>query len=176
MVDWSWALIHSIMIEWNRISIKQYLNEAYHYLEIGLPFNSDFVVVYTCCDHFVKQVSNMLQRKLAKEDLRKPFIMENIALMEMGQSLEEFDKIFLNFIFVLLKPDEKFSLKYLGQINEFFQKKPEYIYIASTEGANISGEEFDESIADKSIYASSAFYKRYTFILQKLQRSVEKKF
>lgn len=62
VVDWSWALINSLMNEWNRCDITEYLERVYSSLDNGSPIEDTLLIVHTCCAHFMKPVSSYIQK------------------------------------------------------------------------------------------------------------------
>ena len=94
VVDWSWALINSVMKEWNNTSITEYLKHTYLCLTNDTYINSDFTVVQTCYSHFMKRVSNNLDKKFKNYKNKKSIIMEGVAAMALCRTLDELNEVF----------------------------------------------------------------------------------
>ncbi|EFN77632.1 120.7 kDa protein in NOF-FB transposable element, partial [Harpegnathos saltator] len=118
VVDWSWALINSLMNEWNRCNIREYLERIYSSLDKGTPIEDTLLIVHTCCAHFMKRVSSYIQKKFPKCIEIKTFLLECVAIMLMSTQFILLDEIFEEFITILLKPEEEKSQINIIRLNQ----------------------------------------------------------
>ena len=104
VVDW---LINSLMNEWNKCDIIDYLKRVYLYLDKELPIDNTLLIVHTCCAHFMKRMSSYMHKKFPKCIEIKAFLFKCIAAMLMSTKILQLDKIFKEFITVLLTRNVK---------------------------------------------------------------------
>ena len=64
--------------------------------------NSDITVVHTCYSHFIKRVSNNIDKKFKTYRFRKSILMEGISAMAFCRILDELNQIFDEIMTVLL--------------------------------------------------------------------------
>ena len=60
IVDWSWALIHAIMKEWNDTDIYIYLRRTCNYVLYGKAYPEKWIIVHNCAVDFLKRVSDKI--------------------------------------------------------------------------------------------------------------------
>jgi len=175
VVDWSWALINSLMNEWNRLDVTDYLKQVYSCLDKGLPMNDTLLIVHTCCAHFMKRVSSYIHKKFPKCIGIKTFVLECLAIMLMSTEILELDEIFKEFITILLVPDAQKTEISITRLQEFHKKSYIIDEIEDTE----ESEDFeDDSLLtnnknENRIFTASPFFTRYNNIYVKVKEQVQ---
>ena len=104
IVDWSWVIIHSILIEWKDTNIYEYFKLTCNYVTHGTPYPEKWTIVHHSAVHFLKRVSNKID--VDKSFVGKDFVMDCMAFMVRAQNLEELDAIFDRMMTVLVTPLE----------------------------------------------------------------------
>lgn len=174
VVDWSWALINSLMIEWNRCDIIDYLKRVYLILNEEVPIEDTFLIVHTCCAHFMKRVSSYMQKKFSKYIEMKTFVLECVAVMLMSTQLLELDKIFEEFMIILLTPGAEKAQISIIHLNQLYRK----IDICD-DRENFENQNFEYEtmlINDKNesrIFTASPFFVRYNHKFIKLKDQMQ---
>ena len=101
IVDWSWALIHSILIEWNATDIYTYIRRTCRYALYGEALPEKWTIIYNCSVHLLKRCSDKFY-EFDKTFAAKGFVMDCIAFMVQCKNLDELDSIFEKMVTVLV--------------------------------------------------------------------------
>lgn len=76
VVDWSWALINAVLMQWNFTGIKNHLDFCFEYAESGAVTEEDFTILLTCWAHIQRRVSEEVRRQFPKNDEIKQYFLE----------------------------------------------------------------------------------------------------
>lgn len=107
------------MIEWNMITISQYLEEVYVALGKKENIRSNLIVVHSCCAHFQKRVSSTIHKKFSKYIKTKNFLLECMGILIHCDTLNDLDYCYEQFMIVLLTPCSKEAHSCIININKF---------------------------------------------------------
>ena len=178
-IDWSWAYIHSILLEWNGISIKKYLRIMYEYCEKNTIPNKEMILVKSCYAHFMKNASQTIKTKFREYKEIRKMLLECLALLALARDLKTMDEIFRHVCKFLLCKSAKKSADSLGVIskkkfeNSEDLKDIETIHEATDDNDfGINLDEFEGKV-DDTIYRSSPFYIRYDTIYREVLNEIK---
>ena len=105
--DCSFAIIHAVILQWNSMSLSEYLRKTFKYPS-GTFTAKDFskvVFIHLCKNHWIKLVSMNLKGHLIRGVLRV-VILESMSRLMETKSLHEFKNLFRSFLILLLSPSE----------------------------------------------------------------------
>jgi len=174
VVDWSWALINSLLIEWNRCNIVDYLKRVYLNVNEGTQIEDTFLIVHTCCAHFMKRVSSYMHTKFSKYIEIKTFVLECVAVMLMSTELLELDEIFEEFMTILLTPSAEKAQISIIRLNQLYRKIDIVDQTEDFEDQNLEYETIlinDNS--ESRIFTASPFFVRYNHKFVKLKEQLQ---
>lgn len=102
--DFSWALIQSVLLSFNKENVDTYLHRAHKICHYRLQKKDlmRFTVVHICAAHMVKTISNAVS-KVTKDKGLHNFAVFCFALLQNSTSLEQAKAIFLQMCFLAEK-------------------------------------------------------------------------
>lgn len=107
VTDWSFALLTSVCLAFNDMTLFMYLKICYKYVDnIHNDLNPHFgkiVILKSCCAHFIKMICNKIHKFKQKKDIRNIIVSAVVVLMECS-FMEELCFQFKNVLMILLKP------------------------------------------------------------------------
>jgi hypothetical protein len=106
VTDFSWALIKSVLNSFNNLTVLEYLDVTFKFLDEGADIFR-FSLVFICCAHFMKLITNQIKAKIFPQNKcneLKQSIKKCFALMIDATSFDELKKIFVAFVFVIESP------------------------------------------------------------------------
>ena len=74
----------------------------YSCLTDNTDINDDITVVHTCYSHFMKRVSNNIEKKFKTYKYRKSILMEGVSAMAFCRTLGELNQVFDEIMTILL--------------------------------------------------------------------------
>lgn len=177
ILDWSWALIHAVLIKWNNTDIYEYLKVSCKYVIGKNVFPKNLMKIQNCAVHFLHRVS------MKFDEIEPDFILDCLAFMIQCQKLEDLYSLFQNMMTVLLAPFETLTTKAWEDLYESKCKRYTELIECNEEkkdGTQNDKEDDDkkeyflEEIYTKVIYKSSPFYALYSRELNKLKEKLNK--
>lgn len=174
VVDWSWALINSILQEWNGTTIKQYLQLTYDSFDSNVESLRGMSVLKICFAHFMKIVSRTINDNFRELKPVKRVLMECMALLCLCRSMDELDTVFDQVGSLLLKAhaaqDNLIVIQSLWTKNRHRARDVQEVDDIKADSDEVH---FTEDVKDHTIYRNSPYFKRYNSKLVILQNKVQ---
>lgn len=178
VVDWSWALMNSLMNELNKMTVSEYLDEVYLTISKKDNLRPDLIVVHSCCAHFQKRVSCTIHKQFFKYLKIKNLILECMGTLIHCDSLDDLDFIYEQFMTILLTFSSETAKKCIININEHIAKCK---YNDNDNNDNNDHNDFNnnaDEFGNKNdkiegrIFLDSPFFKRYSSKLHELRKNI----
>lgn len=166
VTDFSFANIHAMCKSLNRCTLPEYLDNCYKCLT-DLNNNScfnNFISIHLCCAHFMKMVSNDVD-KLSTNFEQRYYFKDIIAIAIQIYNLENFDEYIKNLAIILnSKKTNKYvtrAMEQLSAVNVIKDKGFPGDLISNDLGVSpdLKGN------LDEGLHKGSPFFKRYLEIL-----------
>ncbi|KAA0724108.1 hypothetical protein E1301_Tti019644 [Triplophysa tibetana] len=166
--DYSWALIQSVMLAFNKEHIISYLNRAYECCTGKKPWDDSKTVLHICATHVLKAVRNSIRKQTDDEGLRN-FALFVFARLQNAISMTEASTVFRAFCTLLTTPQNTERVKESRNLLEsiimkFKQDTPEEIF-QSEDWETWIGEQRNH---EKSISGNSPFFAYFQQILKEV--------
>ena len=101
IVDWSSALIHSLIIKFNETNIHQYLEKTYQFAQNKATLLTKWTIIHTCAVHFLKRVADNVDENFPDYEGRN-FVLDRMAFMVRSIDLNEVEIILRKMVTALL--------------------------------------------------------------------------
>lgn len=179
--DWTWASFHSILLEWNSMTIGRYLEITYQYCENKNRVPADLILLKVCYAHFINTVRRTIDQKFPelKENKHVKNVIEDIiALICISRDLKRVDLLFKYLCQLLLSKKSSSAKKSILKIKYVTQKKKDEL--ESVKESDVETDEEENELknvsdvgASSAIYRNSPFYLRYNKILVNVQEELD---
>ncbi|XP_057186027.1 uncharacterized protein LOC130551974 isoform X2 [Triplophysa rosa] len=166
--DYSWALIQSVMLAFNKEHIISYLNRAYECCTGKKTWDDSKTVLHICATHVLKAVRQSIKKQTDDEGL-KDFALFAFARLQNASGMTESSTVFRAFCTLLTTPQNTERVKESRNLLEsiilrFKQDTPE---------ETIQSEDWETWIREqrnheKSITGSSPFFAYFQQILKEV--------
>lgn len=167
--DYSWALIQSVMLAFNKEHIISYLNRAYECCTGKKTWDDSKSVLHICATHVLKAVRQSIKKQTDDEGLRD-FALFAFARLQNASSMTESSTVFRALCTLLTTPQNTERVKENRNILEsiilrFKQDTPEET-IPSEDWETCKTEERKH---ERSITANSPFFAYFQQILKEVK-------
>ena len=170
VVDWSWALINSILKEWTGMTIGPYLEMAYNFAIGKKDLPPDLVIVHNCCAHFQNRMAKTIVKKFNTYKAHKSIVLEGTGIMIQCRTLTELDTAYENLMILLLSRSQERAQVVMTNLNNLRQGQDSYEDVFDSEVSEM--DYLEDTSFHGSIFADSLFYKRYDGILKSLKEKL----
>ncbi|CAG9761319.1 unnamed protein product [Ceutorhynchus assimilis] len=164
VTDFSFANLHAMCKSLNRCSLSEYLNKCYELLTDSNKSYLDLIQVHLCCAHFMKMVSNDVD-KISTNFEQTFYFKDLIAIAIQTYNLQDFDEYVRNLAIVM---NSKFLNDYVASAMDQLSttnslKKRSSLQDLISNDLGIPAELEDN--LEEGLHKSSPFFKRYFSIL-----------
>ncbi|XP_078024990.1 uncharacterized protein LOC144463675 [Epinephelus lanceolatus] len=177
--DYSWALMQSVLLSFNRESIVSYIDRAFSICSKLKTWKDIrmFTVLHICSAHVIKAVTQSISRKTADKGL-KDFATFGFARLQNSTSMTAALKIFRSLCTVLIgKYNNDIVLSNLKVMQDLIKKCniPDMEETEKLDGSPLAQEEDDEERRNAhTIVGRSPFTYEFKRVLEEVQRELEK--
>ncbi|XP_069136756.1 uncharacterized protein [Argopecten irradians] len=164
-VDWSWALINSILMAFKCMSVKRYLKVAWDIVHHRMQNEdlSSLTVVHICIARMTKTFCKHARQTSRKDKELFRFLMKSFALLSNETSIESAKEDLLSIFMVLLSTEDTDDVKKARKaVNERYQKYPDwatdenYVYTEDEIEHSVKLDDQDVSITESSPWTQMA--------------------
>ena len=142
-IDYSWAMIHSTCLAFNKISVLNYLEKCWSFV-INNEDLSMTTILHLCTAHIMHRISYNLNKKFKLNKKLKQIILLVFGRMVTSNKIKDVDKLFELLCYILCsKKITSIYCRKLTELEEFV--KGEVVHIDE----NNLPEEFDDEIITK---------------------------
>ena len=126
VVDWSLPSIHSLLYEWNNMTITQYLDLMYSCaVEEKSPPNIKFIL--TCIAHVLHRVALAIDKNYSEYKPIKSFLLDLTSILFLCRDIWDLDMYYKDRLSLLLtKHGEKAEQSLLFLVGEIEKKRKKY--------------------------------------------------
>lgn len=179
VTDWSWALMNSVMAQWNEITMEKYLKMSYNYLKLK-EMPKKCTVLLNCCAHIMHRVSKAIKQDFPELMKIKSFLLECFSLLILSRSLKEMKLSYRVILDITVTKKESTMKNDFDYIVAEKQQNMDKIRNMMSGVVNLEekeldlGDEFLKLYAkSKTIYVNSPFYKHFWKIFALVTDAVE---
>ena len=94
-MDYSWAMIHSTCIAFNKMNILGYLESCWRIVNMKVRVLGSLTVVHLCSAHIMHRLSHNLMKKFRIDKTLRQLILHVFAAILRSITMEEINKIFI---------------------------------------------------------------------------------
>lgn len=157
-VDFSWAIINSVLLVFNQENISRYLVKCWNHMDKHTVTGAKFTVIHLCAFHVVGILRQKMRNVNADSKL-KEFCKFCFALLQNSSTLEQAGRLYAAICRVLLSKRKSSSvtaaIKFLRQRIEEMTDEP--IITSDTSGEQLSGECETSDLIEGTIRDNSPF-------------------
>ena len=119
-IDFSWALIHSTCLAFNKFTILSYLQNCWEYIHNNKNLIESTTVLHLCSAHIMHRISYNLGKKFLIEKQLKRIILHAFGRMVNCNQMDEIDQIFGLLCYILCcKKQTSAYCNMLNQLEEW---------------------------------------------------------